>query len=284
MLPFKTPPTDRHAENETRTTFKLLEAITTIMASAQAMEEELQQSVLASETPDWAQDASNTNAASHTANRDIAVLNTRRTRSSREQQVEEEDRDASGEDVEEDAEGEDDIDLLQAAENPVDAQVDEEGEVEEDEDEDAEGEEEIVEEEEEAGMIEGEEDEEDAEAEVEDADGEDDDEVEGVGAVKIMPPESELGEGDESEASDLASGAEEAVEEDSDADEEVAWEDARDEAEEDEESEVAATNTCIFCKQTEENDPSEDFETYLACKSCGENGRCCLATEKEQDS
>jgi histone acetyltransferase SAS3 len=27
-----------------------------------------------------------------------------------------------------------------------------------------------------------------------------------------------------------------------------------------------------FCKETEENDPSEEFEEYLACAVCGDNG------------
>ena len=27
-----------------------------------------------------------------------------------------------------------------------------------------------------------------------------------------------------------------------------------------------------FCQQDEENDPSEEFELYLACGVCGDNG------------
>ncbi len=31
--------------------------------------------------------------------------------------------------------------------------------------------------------------------------------------------------------------------------------------------------TCTrFCQQDEENDPSEEFELYLACGVCGDNG------------
>lgn len=242
------------------------------MASAQAMEEELQQSVLASDTTDWAQDASGANATSYSANRDMATVNTRKTRSSRELEVQEVDEDASGEEVEEDAEGEDDVDLLQIQEEPANTYQDG---VEEEED--AEGEEVLIDGEEDAEGEDEDAEGEDEEAQVEDedAEGEEDDEVEGVGAVKVMPPDFEDeddAEDDESEVSDLASGVDEAVDEDSDADEEVAWEDARDEAEGDEDSEVAASNICIFCKQDEENDPSEDFEAFLACKGCGENG------------
>jgi len=34
-----------------------------------------------------------------------------------------------------------------------------------------------------------------------------------------------------------------------------------------------ANSDISFCKQTEENDPSEDFEEYLACAVCGDNGK-----------
>lgn len=29
-----------------------------------------------------------------------------------------------------------------------------------------------------------------------------------------------------------------------------------------------------YCKQSEENDPGEEFEEYLACLVCGDNGKC----------
>lgn len=104
----------------------------------------------------------------------------------------------------------------------------------------------------------------------EDADG-DEDGDEGVGAVKIKPgdtdDEDEEDEDDaESDVSDLLSNAED------DSDEEPAWEDAG-EVEEDEDSENdGPSNTCMFCKEDEEHDPSEDFETFLSCSRCGENG------------
>ncbi|GFP54745.1 histone acetyltransferase mst2 [Trichoderma asperellum] len=103
----------------------------------------------------------------------------------------------------------------------------------------------------------------------EDADGEEDGD-EGVGAVKIKPgdtdDEDEEDEDDaESDVSDLLSNAED------DSDEEPAWEDAG-EVEEDEDSENdGPSNTCMFCKEDEEHDPSEDFETFLSCSRCGEN-------------
>ncbi|MCJ1312175.1 hypothetical protein MMC25_005849 [Agyrium rufum] len=37
------------------------------------------------------------------------------------------------------------------------------------------------------------------------------------------------------------------------------------------ELEVATRNNCIFCERAEEDDPSEDFEEYLACAVCGDN-------------
>lgn len=107
-----------------------------------------------------------------------------------------------------------------------------------------------------------------------DADGEEDGD-EGVGAVKIKPgdtddedEEDEDGEDDaESDDSDLLSNAED------DSDEEPAWEDAG-EVEGDEDSENdGPSNICMFCKQDEENDPSEDFEAFLSCSRCGDNGK-----------
>ncbi|RCI16626.1 hypothetical protein L249_3330 [Ophiocordyceps polyrhachis-furcata BCC 54312] len=93
----------------------------------------------------------------------------------------------------------------------------------------------------------------------EDGDAEDLDEA--VGAVKIKPGESFHDEDAESDVSDLPS---------ADSDDEVAWEE-EDAADEDDDSEAASPNTCMFCKQDEENDPSEDFEAFLDCISCGDN-------------
>ncbi|RQM07704.1 hypothetical protein DH86_00001725, partial [Scytalidium sp. 3C] len=55
----------------------------------------------------------------------------------------------------------------------------------------------------------------------------------------------------------------------SDAEGEAEWEPAAEEEEEEEEQ--ATPNRCIFCNQDEENDPSEEFELYLACGVCGDN-------------
>jgi histone acetyltransferase SAS3 len=72
---------------------------------------------------------------------------------------------------------------------------------------------------------------------------------------------------EESEVSDLQSAADE-------SDEEAPWEDARDTAEDDEESDAVPPNNCMFCKQDEENDPSEEYEAYLSCAGCGVGGMC----------
>lgn len=51
--------------------------------------------------------------------------------------------------------------------------------------------------------------------------------------------------------------------------------DGESEANEEDVAEVEAhdPNLCVFCGQSEEHDPSEDFEEYLACAVCGDNGR-----------
>ncbi|RDA93760.1 hypothetical protein CP533_0279 [Ophiocordyceps camponoti-saundersi (nom. inval.)] len=95
----------------------------------------------------------------------------------------------------------------------------------------------------------------------EDEDGDAEDLDEAVGAVKIKPGESVNDDDAESDVSDLPS---------AESDDEAAWED-EDAADEDDDSEAASPNTCMFCKQDEENDPSEDFEAFLDCISCGEN-------------
>ncbi|KAI1763911.1 hypothetical protein GGR53DRAFT_496010 [Hypoxylon sp. FL1150] len=93
---------------------------------------------------------------------------------------------------------------------------------------------------------------------------EDEDENEGVGAVKIKPGDTD----EESESDDeisLASGS-------SDQESEAEWEEAvENEDEEEEDSDAADPNNCIFCKQDEEHDPAAEFETYLSCKGCGEH-------------
>ncbi|KAH7020927.1 uncharacterized protein B0I36DRAFT_333442 [Microdochium trichocladiopsis] len=93
---------------------------------------------------------------------------------------------------------------------------------------------------------------------------EDEDDAEGVGAVKIRPGDTDE-ESDESAS--IASGAS------SDHDSEAEWEAAAENGneDEDEESEAADLSLCLFCKKPEENDPSEDFESFLACSSCGDH-------------
>lgn len=149
------------------------------------------------------------------------------------------DRDASGEELYEDAEGEEDNDYLMTEpappfRNQVHDQVDiEEG------DEDAEGE-------------------------------EYDDEA--VGAVKFKPGELQDEDESESEASAVPSAIEDESEEEDDEEGEAAWEEAGASDDEDKDSEAIVSNTCMFCKQDEENDPSEDFEAFLSCRGCSENG------------
>ncbi|PMD46265.1 hypothetical protein L207DRAFT_507180 [Hyaloscypha variabilis F] len=123
-------------------------------------------------------------------------------------------------------------------------------------DEDAEGEDEE--------MAENNGEEESEEEEDEEEDGE------GVGAVKIQPgaleDDEEAISGSDSESA--ASGADDESKDSTDAEVEVEWDPA---AEEEEEEEPANPNRCIFCQQDEENDPSEEFELYLACGVCGDN-------------
>ncbi|KJZ73190.1 hypothetical protein HIM_07387 [Hirsutella minnesotensis 3608] len=207
------------------------------MASAQAMEEELQQSVLLSEDAEYETADSFADTDTDSAHRDGArnladAASTAPVATSQDVDSDDDelsDRDASGEEIEEDASGEEDNDPLVQQIVVGDAAADDEDEDEQDEDEDAEG---------------------------------DDDLEEGVGAVKIKPGEAENDEDGDSEVSDLPSAPDE------DSDEGAAWEE---EAGDDDESDTAPSNTCIFCKQDEENDPSEDFEAFLTCTACGEN-------------
>ena len=150
------------------------------------------------------------------------------------------DQDASGEELDEDAEGEEDNDFLLHQQIIVDehsrkdlSPVDEEGDV--------------------------------------DASGEEDEQEEGVGAVKLKPGDSDEDDDEEDEDAQSDVSSLPTVPEDESEEEEAPWEDAG-EAEDDDESEAAPTNNCIFCKQDEENDPSEEFEAYLACARCGDNG------------
>lgn len=106
----------------------------------------------------------------------------------------------------------------------------------------------------------------------EDDDEEEDEDEEGVGAVKIAPTRLEDEDEDVVSASEEEEESVASVEDDdeskdsTDAEVEVQWEPTAEE-----EDEPANHNRCIFCQQDEENDPSEEFELYLACDVCGDN-------------
>ncbi|KAJ0164813.1 Histone acetyltransferase mst2 [Colletotrichum tanaceti] len=108
------------------------------------------------------------------------------------------------------------------------------------------------------------------------------DEAEGVGAVKIRPGETDDEDADDPESDHTDSHSESANESEEDA----AWDEVAAAGEDDEEgSEDAAPNTCMFCKQDEEHDPAEDFEEFLTCVDCGENSHqhCARAAGALQD-
>ncbi|KAI5464754.1 hypothetical protein BGZ63DRAFT_482243 [Mariannaea sp. PMI_226] len=152
------------------------------------------------------------------------------------------DRDASGEELYEDAEGEEDNDF--GLQPPATARYEEgnkQGEIEEDDEGEEEGD--------------------------EDAEGEEYDQEEAVGAVKFKPGEVDDEEDSESEPSAAPS----VIDDESEEEEEAPWEDAGGADEDDEDSEGVPSNNCMFCKQDEENDPSEDFEAFLSCAGCSEH-------------
>ncbi|KFA76395.1 hypothetical protein S40288_04800 [Stachybotrys chartarum IBT 40288] len=227
------------------------------MASAQDMEEELQQSVLLSEdageydTADSGGDGSTINAASYNSkssgqnNAEEKVLKSR-LQSDEEHNLS--DQDASGDEVDVgvdvDAEGEENDEHMEL--NGVEDDGDEEG----------------------SNTNDDGEDDDDAEA---------DEDEEGVGAVKIKPGDTEDEEGDESDVSDLPSAVGDESEEEDD-DDEAGWEEAH-VGDEDDDSDTAPPNMCIFCKQDEENDPSEDFEAFLTCGGCRDNAHQQCARE-----
>ena len=78
-------------------------------------------------------------------------------------------------------------------------------------------------------------------------------------------------ESGEAESDDASSSAEE-EEQEADAGEES--------GSGDEESE-SASKDCMFCRQSEESDPSEDFEAYLACAACERNSHQQCAREHD---
>ncbi|QPG94519.1 hypothetical protein C2857_006288 [Epichloe festucae Fl1] len=199
------------------------------MPSAQAMEEELQQSVLLSEEGDCDTGGTGVQVASSRSGSPSRKSNGEGSASDDDELS---DQDASGEELDLDASGEEDNDLLSqqivvGSAAPRDTENEEED------------------------------DEEDV--------GEDD---EAVGAVKVRPAESD--DQMESDVSDAAS-----AEDEEEGEEEGVWEERGDadeeEEEESEESDAGPLHTCIFCKQDEENDPSEDYEAFLVCSRCGDN-------------
>ncbi|EMR62536.1 putative histone acetyltransferase protein [Eutypa lata UCREL1] len=103
-----------------------------------------------------------------------------------------------------------------------------------------------------------------------DMEDEEEDEDEGVGAVKIKPGETDESESESEDDASLASGG---SSDHSDQESVAEWEETvenEDEDDDDDESE-AVTNNCMFCKKPEEDDPAEEFESYLACKGCGDH-------------
>ncbi|UPK91979.1 hypothetical protein LCI18_002914 [Fusarium solani-melongenae] len=214
------------------------------MTSAQVMEEELQQSVMVSDEDaeyETAGDIPTMNAMTSDAlDPNMGVGGA----TGNMDDAELSDRDASGEELDVDAEGEEDNDFLldqQISTNntheitQAETHQDEEEEDEDDDDVDAEGE-------------------------------EYDDDDEGVGDVKIQPGEEHDEEASDSERSESPSALDE------ESDEDAPWEDAREaDEDEDEDEEAGPSNNCTFCKQGEDEDPSEEFEVYLACGVCGVN-------------
>ncbi|WKT47621.1 hypothetical protein QSH57_012526 [Fusarium oxysporum f. sp. vasinfectum] len=163
------------------------------------------------------------------------------------------DHDASGEDV--DASGEEDNDYMAPPQTSSHDSVGPPQDGDEEDHENVEGDEEH------------EEDDVDAEEEEDvDAEGEDYEEDEGVGAVKFQPgTRSDDDDDSESDKSESPSANDE------ESDEEAAWEDAAEAEEDHEDEETAASSNCIFCGHNEDEDPSEEFEVYLACVRCGGN-------------
>lgn len=171
------------------------------------------------------------------------------------------DRDASGEDV--DASGEEDNEYTAPPQLSSHNSRQTDQEEQDGADEEAE--------EAEAGDTEEEHDDADVDAEGDedvDAEGEEYEDDEGVGAVKFQPgTRNHDDEDSESDKSDFPSANEE------ESDDEAAWDDAAEAEEDHDDEETAAPSHCVFCNQSEDDDPSEEFETYLACTRCGNNGK-----------
>ncbi|KAH0562137.1 hypothetical protein GP486_003165 [Trichoglossum hirsutum] len=114
----------------------------------------------------------------------------------------------------------------------------------------------------------------DIDAEHDEVDEEDEDDHEPVGAVKLLDNDSEDGIDDDQDDVDSvevesSEDSDDSDKDSSDADSDVEreWEEASNDQEE-EEAEIATPNRCM---QDEENDPSEEYEEYLACEVCEDN-------------
>ncbi|KAL9077337.1 MAG: hypothetical protein Q9157_003373 [Trypethelium eluteriae] len=117
---------------------------------------------------------------------------------------------------------------------------------------------------------------EDGEAQLEDGD-DDEDTYEDVGAVKVQKrkrpargrhEDTDVDLSDDAPSEELDHDSSESGSSESESENE--WQ-AESDDEEDVVTEAADPNSCWFCKQTEENDPSEEYEEYLACAVCGDN-------------
>ncbi|KAM7223951.1 hypothetical protein V8F06_000424 [Rhypophila decipiens] len=247
-----------------------------MMADAQLMEEELQQSVMMSERDAEYDEAPADDdivmgtEVDHNSDRDAEIGSTVEARDQDEDMEDDE-----GEDHDEgDDEGSDDSEEIDEEDEAQNSDEEESGESSEEDDafeEDADGDED-----------------DDIPARVrvpqrqrrtrslDQVHDEDDEDEEGVGAVKIRPGETDdEDDSDQSAASDQAS---------SDAESEASggWDEAADNGEagdDDDDEENTNGNNCIFCKQDEENDPAEEFELFLCCSRCADNAHQQCARE-----
>ncbi|KAL2866620.1 putative histone acetyltransferase [Aspergillus lucknowensis] len=114
------------------------------------------------------------------------------------------------------------------------------------------------------------------------------DEAEPVGAVKIPEGAHSSHNEDDADADDdpefqEQSGSEREAESSSsssrDSDEE--WEAESNGGAEVEADQNAARGNCVFCKQDEDHDPSEEFEEYLSCVVCGDHSHRQCAREHD---
>ncbi|KAF1911151.1 hypothetical protein BDU57DRAFT_462246 [Ampelomyces quisqualis] len=140
----------------------------------------------------------------------------------------------------------------------------------------------------------------DAEGDDVDAEGDevdpDEDEAEPVGAVKIAlrravssDEEEDYHDGGAGAHSSDAKTSDSEHESSAESEEEAPWQAESDNGEE---VEVAKSDpsVCIYCNETEENDPSPEYEEYLACGVCGDNEaehwRCtaCIQNDLHEES